>query len=61
MVKAQLRKMLGLMFYKYGPQKPLKVWNDENGDQIDDENIVYGSYCRIIDGVVVKINQIESE
>lgn len=48
--------IVALMFYKHGPQKPIKVWMDDDDNEMDDDNNVYGSYCRIIDEVVVPIS-----
>ena len=53
--------IIALIFYKHGPQKPQKNWIDEYEDEGNDVDTVYGSYCRIIDRVVIKIDQDDVE
>lgn len=53
--------VVAAMFYKHGPQKPLKVWSDDDDDDNDDDDGVYGSYCRVADKVIVQINCVAEE
>ena len=53
--------IIALIFYKHGPQKPQKNWIDEYEDEGNDVDTFYGSYCRIIDRVVIKIDQDDVE
>ncbi len=47
--------VVALIFYKHGPQKPLKVWSEED-EESDEHEPVYGSYCRVTDRAVIHFN-----
>lgn len=53
--------IVALIFSKHSPQKPHKDWMDEFEDETNEVYAVYGSYCRIIDKVVIKIDQDDVE